>query len=690
MKNLTIIIPDYKSKYLDRVIEKVLLLEPEKIIISNFKTKFTSEIELKFKNHKNIKFLNHANRLNPGDNRNLGAENSFSENLLFLDSDVLINDKTVNFIKEKISDGLKDDIIYWGRYSEYGNGIFAKIQNQILRYRFSNKFYEVSKNRNKTYFSQASHFLIKRKTYNQIGGFSPYLKIKEDTEFNVRAEIFDIENKVYENFEADHLNKYSFFNDYFTKPFHASKLKIIEPSIFGKTTAQIGIRLLLSWLLVPVTWLLLLPTFILNDIYLTYLLILLPINYLLIPKDISKNLSLYEKLYSLILFPLIGLFFLPGGICGALSGIFFYIKYFVKYIYGYLKIIYKIIIRTGNPIQIINFITSRCNMRCPHCFYKNTLDKKDPGEMDLKIIDKYTKNFGTVLWYGLGGGEPFLRKDIHKLYSIVHKNCNPKFFTIPTNGWYTERLFTSVLRMLQYTKGKSPLIIQFSIDGYEKGHNEIRGDKSYERMILSLNKLKPLSKIYKNLQLSIITVVTNENRDIYPDFIDHLASLGTNQISINIVRHESLDHPPLPTETVEQYKLAVERYEDYLKEDKMKSFTFFGSKLMRLKEALQKDLIYDVARNNKFVTPCTAGDLSYVVWEDGRVNACEVLHDSIGNITDENVDASFFKSKKAINLRKKIKDTKCKCTYECAMTTNTLFSWNMTKKLAKAYFLNRV
>ena len=90
------------------------------------------------------------------------------------------------------------------------------------------------------------------------------------------------------------------------------------------------------------------------------------------------------------------------------------------------------------------------------------------------------------------------------------------------------------------------------------------------------------------------------------------------------------------------------------------------------------------------MTPCTAGDLSYVIWEDGRVNACEVLHDTIGNITDENTDKSFFQSKKAKDLRKKIKDTKCKCTYECAMSTNTFFSWNMTKKLIWAYISNRV
>ena len=690
MKDLTVIIPDYKSQYLDRVIEAILPLEPDKIIISNFKTKFTTKIEEKFQDNENIKFLNHLEKQYPGENRNLGAENTFSENLLFLDSDVLINKNTVKFISDKIEQGLDDNIIYWGIYSKYGNGTFAKIQNQILRYRFSNKFYEDSKSKNKPYFSQSSHFLIKRKTFNQIGGFSPYLQIKEDTEFNVRAEIYGVKNKVYEDFEADHLNKYNLFKDYFLKPLHASKLKVIEPLIFGKTTTQIGAQLLLSWIFLPISFLLLLPLIYLYNFNPIYILVLFPVNYFLTPKSIMKNLSLYEKLYSTLLFPIIGIFFLNGGILGVLNGLYFNFKNFVKYIYDYIKIFHKILIRTGNPIQIINFITSRCNMRCPHCFYKNTLDKKDPGEMNLEVIDKYTKNFGTVLWYGLGGGEPFLRKDIYKLYSIVHKNCSPKFFTIPTNGWYTERLFVSVLRMLQYTRGKSPLVIQFSIDGYQKGHNEIRGEKSYERMSASLKKLKPLTKIYKNLQLSIITVVTNENRDIYPEFIDHLASFKTNQISINIVRHESLDHPPLPVETVEKYKLAVERYEEYLKKDKMKSFTFFGSKLMRLKEALQKDLIYDVARNNKFVTPCTAGDLSYVVWEDGRVNACEVLHDTIGNITDKDTNKSFFQSKKAVELRKKIKDTKCKCTYECAMTTNTLFSWNMTKKLAKAYFLNRV
>ena len=102
--------------------------------------------------------------------------------------------------------------------------------------------------------------------------------------------------------------------------------------------------------------------------------------------------------------------------------------------------------------------------------------------------------------------------------------------------------------------------------------------------------------------------------------------------------------------------------------------------MMRLKEALQKDLIYEVAKNNKFVTPCTAGTYSYVVWEDGRVNACEILPDTIGNVNNEVFPKNIFSSETALNLRKKIKDTKCRCTYECAMSTNTFFMEHDQKK----------
>ena len=47
-------------------------------------------------------------------------------------------------------------------------------------------------------------------------------------------------------------------------------------------------------------------------------------------------------------------------------------------------------------------------------------------------------------------------------------------------------------------------------------------------------------------------------------------------------------------------------------------------------------MILKVALNDEFVTPCTAGNLSYVGMEDGSIKACEILPDTIGNIYKEN------------------------------------------------------
>ena len=692
--SLGIVIPDYKSDFLEEVIKSALTLNPEKIVISNYETSATKKIQNKFSHIDFIEFLNFNERKNPGDYRNEGVLKCFSKNLLFLDSDVKVSSKSAQYISSLLKSGLEDNKIYWGLYSKSSQGIFSRIQNKILRYRFSKKFFDSSLNNNKPYCGQSSHFLITRKTFNRVGGFNPYLRIREDNDFCIRATAMGAKHYLDENFEADHLKFFSLYSDYFEKPFHATKVKALEPNIFNKPSSQIGFSLLMSWIVLPISLLITSLLFFLNLIppnyYLLINLVSLIVSYIFIPKAIQNELSFTEKIYLFILSPVIGSYFLIGGVLGVIYGILLEIKRLLVNLFDYIKILFKVIYRNGNPIQIVNFITARCNLRCHHCFYKNTLDAKDPGEMNLSIINEYTKNFGSVLWYALGGGEPFIRSDLYKLYEKVEKNCRPKVFTIPTNGWYKDRIFLSTLRMLQFSKGKRPIIIQFSLDGNKEMHDQIRGKNSHEKVLESLEILKNLQKIYKSLHFSVITVVTDENRDIYPQLIDDLLKFETNQININLFRHETLDHPPLPAETIQKYKESVERYESFIKNRKMKRYSFLGAKLMRLKEALQKDLIYEVAKNNKFVTPCTAGTLSYVIWEDGRVNACEILPDTIGNVNNQTFPKNIFKSDKAKELRKKIKDTNCKCTYECAMSTNTFFSWNMTKKLIWAYMTNRV
>jgi len=692
MENLSVIIPDYKSEYLEESIKSAIGLGVKEIIVSNFLTEKTQKLEEKYKA---VKFLNFNNKNNPGYFRNQGVLKSTKENLLFIDSDVKLTDSSKKFISKILGSSIEENNIYWGIYENSDEFSYTqKLQNEILKFRFSKKTNKQKLKNPKIYCGQSSHVFLTKKTFQKIGGFNPYLAIREDNDFAIRASYLNVNNSIHNDFTAIHLKKFDAFKDYFIKPFHAVKVKIREPKIFNKSSSQIGWALLFQWMILTPLIILGLALSFLNiislNIFGVIVFVYIALIYFTIPNNIYKNLNYGLVTYYFINNLIIGSFFIAGVTIGLVFGMTNKTSMIFISIYDYLKIFYKSIVRNGDPIQIVNFITARCNLRCNHCFYKNTLDSKDPGEIDLKRINNYTKEFGSILWYALGGGEPFIRSDLHEIYKIVKKNNRPKIFTIPTNGWYVEKNFQTTLRMLQLSKGEGSIIIQFSIDGEEEMHDSIRGNKSFQKVKDSIARLKPLQDIYKNLYFSIITVVNNENYNIYPEFIDKLIAMGTNQININLFRYSEYIHPPLPSKTIEKYKLAVERYEVYMKKNVLKKYNFFGAKLMRIKEALQKDLIYDVAKHDKFVTPCTAGTLSYVVWEDGRVNPCEILDDTIGNVNSDYIEKDLFSSKKAKKLRQRIKDTKCKCTYECAMSNNTLFSWPMTKKVISAYLTKRV
>ena len=137
MLNLSVVIPDYKSSFLDQTIESVLLINPDEIIISNFKTSYTESLEKKYKDNEKIKFLNFDCRKNPGDYRNCGAERATKKYILFVDSDILINEKTIKFIEINLNK-IDEAKIFWGVYSTSSkNNILQDIQIKILRYRLT-------------------------------------------------------------------------------------------------------------------------------------------------------------------------------------------------------------------------------------------------------------------------------------------------------------------------------------------------------------------------------------------------------------------------------------------------------------------------------------------------------------------------------------------------------------------------
>ena len=180
--------------------------------------------------------------------------------------------------------------------------------------------------------------------------------------------------------------------------------------------------------------------------------------------------------------------------------------------------------------------------------------------------------------------------------------------------------------------------------------------------------------------------VTPQSASAAPDFIEEIARVfHPHAISVSLFRYHSLEHPALPDYLLDAYRGACAAYERLLRSGALKHYGFIGGRVLLWKEILQKDLIYRVAKHDEFVTPCTAGTLSYVLMEDGRLLPCEILSDSLGNVLDDSADfGAMTKSTAAKELRTKIRDTQCRCTYECSMSTNTLFSWPMSRRLATA------
>ena len=233
------------------------------------------------------------------------------------------------------------------------------------------------------------------------------------------------------------------------------------------------------------------------------------------------------------------------------------------------------------------------------------------------------------------------------------------------------------------------LMLFFSLDGPQETHDKIRGKGSFDRVRETMTRLRPLRQLYPNLYLSVVVTVTPRNADVATDFIDELVrDFRPQTISINLFRYHTLSHPPIPLAVIEAHKATLERYEHRVRQGALEDFGIIGGRLLRVKEILQKEAIQRVARFNEFITPCTAGTLSYVIMEDGRVRPCEILSDEIGSVGDTGDAPSFtamIRSSKAMVLRKWIRDTKCRCTYECAMSTNTLFSWPLMGRLIRRY-----
>lgn len=339
-----------------------------------------------------------------------------------------------------------------------------------------------------------------------------------------------------------------------------------------------------------------------------------------------------------------------------------------------LKFLPRIFYPKGSPLQFIFFITSKCNLKCRHCFYAENINKSK-NELSIKEIEKISHGMDNLLWFSLTGGEPFLREDIAQIAEIFYFNNKFKILTISTNGLLEYSIIRSVSEICKKCKD-AHVIIYVSLDGLERTHNMIRGTPDgFEKAIKTIQELKKLKRDFDNFSVATVTTCNVANQKEMKALALFLKDkVKPDNITINLIRGKPRSGPLGAINLKYYFDFIKVQKEGWLTGD-LGYFNFFGKTFVQRKELLQKKIISTVFNENKYVIPCRAGNISCVMSETGDIYPCEILNKKIGNIRD--TDYNFKKlwySDRGAEIRKFIKDTKCYCTYECAITTNILFN----------------
>ncbi len=307
------------------------------------------------------------------------------------------------------------------------------------------------------------------------------------------------------------------------------------------------------------------------------------------------------------------------------------------------------------PPILIFFVTSACNSKCPHCFYKNNLNRKN--DLTLEEIKKISQSMGKIYQLELSGGEPFLRKDLPEICEIFYKNNHLEELQIPTNSLLANKIYKVVKTILRQRPGIE-LNLNLSLDGTEKVHDTMRGIKgNFKKVIANYHNLVGLKKTYKNFFINITSTVTKKNIDdlfVLADWVvDNMPLISHHYLGYERGRFytDKIDLPQV--DKLCSLNGKIERLYQ------RKNGLIYTGLIKKINEAKVKTL---VAKHQ--IVPCVAGKLVGVIYEDGRIANCEMLPET-GKIKGGNFPKAW-QSQKRLNQRKEIIEKKvCYCAHEC-------------------------
>lgn len=336
--------------------------------------------------------------------------------------------------------------------------------------------------------------------------------------------------------------------------------------------------------------------------------------------------------------------------------------------------------KRGLPVSLIFFVTSKCNLLCTHCFYWEELNKKK-DELTLEEIEKISRSIPNLLSLSLTGGEPYLRPDLPDIAAAFERNSNVRNIQIPSNGLLVERTVSRAEELLSKVR-RARVNTGVSLDGPEEVHNQIRQNpKSFGRALETLKELKKLKPHFPNLSVGVALTVSAANQDRLDEFFQFVKQkLRPDAITITLTRGNPID-PSLKEVDLQKYRRFAQKVLAFRKEHRLSDSWF--DRLVIAKEEETYRLVSDAFDAPSRISPCYGGELIGILSETGEVYLCETLDKSMGNVRQFDSDlAQLWNSADAEQARLYQKQLACQCTYECAMSVNTLFNPRRAARIA--------
>lgn len=316
-----------------------------------------------------------------------------------------------------------------------------------------------------------------------------------------------------------------------------------------------------------------------------------------------------------------------------------------------------------SPPFLVLFINSICNMKCEHCFYWTSLNKKD--DLSVEEIFALSESLGQIENLNLSGGEPFLRKEFGQICRKFITQNGVKQIYVPTNGYYTERTVNAITEVLK-EPSLDLFVAELSLDGMPEFHDKFRVARhAFKKAMETYDALAELQRRDPRLRIHSISTATDVNMDEIRRLTTYLYERCPHMDHHNLAIIRGDRKNP----TLEGPKLAeYEQLYDYVRRLwAPREEGRYGS----LVEPMLQWAKVETVKQQRQVVPCKAGRISGVVYANGDVGVCEI-HKPIGNLRQKSFP-EIWNSPEARELRESIARKECYCTTEVFMWSSITY-----------------